>query len=131
MEKKIQEKAEKYAAKACDTTPRKNDGYPLTRTLGELKQDAKTDFIAGYSEAMKECRWISVSERLPEIGDNDRIEVLCIMNGKHRICDFITGGGQSSFYCSYRKHFDEVTSMVSHWKYLSSFTEQDKQQDNG
>jgi hypothetical protein len=51
MNKQFEEAAEKYADVACETTPRKNDGYPLTLTLGDLKGHAKTDFLAGCEYA--------------------------------------------------------------------------------
>lgn len=51
-----QQAAREYADKACDTTPRKNDGYPLTRTLGELKDDAIQYFLAGCEHVDKKHR---------------------------------------------------------------------------
>lgn len=51
---KYREVAKVYAEKACDTVPRKNDGYPLTRTLGELKDDAIQDFLAGCEHVEKQ-----------------------------------------------------------------------------
>jgi hypothetical protein len=130
--KDFKEAAEKESLKQYPVVLVYNDFGMHTEDVNLNERTAYYEgYLAGYSEAMKEQRWIPVSERLPDVGDNDCIEVLCIMNDKYRICDFITGDGQNSFYSSYRKHFDEVTSMVTHWMPLPSFTEQSNKDENG
>jgi hypothetical protein len=101
--KDLEEKAKEYAEEICKTDPPQYDDFQMLKTLGELRRNAEEDFIAGYTEAMKEQRefYLKVSSYMMEL------EL------------YLSKTGESDYILLESLHTDVL-------KHLSSFTEQEQ-----
>jgi hypothetical protein len=83
-------------------------------TLAAMKEM----YRAGQQSQQEAEEWVSVNERLPDVGFFDSKEILALCGSRQYVLDYVTDDKGGRFYLSLnypKKVFEDFTEHVTHW----------------
>lgn len=95
---------------------------------GDTWENGRQDFLAGHAAGVSyREQWVPVSE-VDSLPKQDCVNLAVLLNGvEESIATYFipdkNEGTDHRFFISYRKHFDNVTDQVTHFKILPPIPE--------
>lgn len=106
-----------HSADSCRACPLRSD-KPACCRLNRTAAEVIRELAKQVKELEAASRWISVSERLPNTGDREEIEVLVVINGSTKSTALFFSGKtqEDAVFYAYDPIDGTIPYSVTHWR---------------